>query len=178
MEKSKVLEKLDSLFKEELWGRLEPKDVGISKFKILDDFFNTVETENMVQDTLDICKKHIMEHPSSVTALYLTGLIGYHAENIEDLKYLRKLIDIFTENHKWAVVKTLAEKMLEYGETSLALRALATSLERLGRHREAIPVWDNLLKKDRFDADVSKKLAFAIIDDDPEKKRVLYEAFD
>ena len=39
MSKEKLLEKLGSFFKEELWGRIEPKDIGISKFKILDDLF-------------------------------------------------------------------------------------------------------------------------------------------
>ena len=67
------------------------------------------------------------------------------------------------------MLKYLAEKVLEYGENRVALKALATSLERLGRNREATPVWESLIKIDRFDTDVAKKLAFAIIDEDPDK---------
>ena len=169
MAKEKVIEKIDSIFKEELWGRIEPKDTGISKFKILDDIFNSVVSDGIIPDTLEICRNHLNGHPESISAAYLTGLIGYHTGTIEDMVYLRKMMDVFTDSHKWAIVEIIAEKILEYGESSVALRFLATSLERLGRNREAIPVWDNLLKIDRFDANVSKKLAFAIIDTDPEK---------
>ena len=52
MAKEKIMEKLDSLFKEELWGRIEPKDIGISKFKILDDLFNSVVSDDIIQETL------------------------------------------------------------------------------------------------------------------------------
>jgi transcription elongation factor GreA len=169
MAKEKIMEKLDSLFKEELWGRIEPKDVGISKFKILDDLFNLVVFENAIQETLDVCRSHLEEHPDSITAMYFIGLIGYHIDSIEDSKNLRRLIDIFTGYHKWAVVELIAEKILEYGESSAALRALALSLERLGRNKDAIPVLESLLKIDRFDAELAKKLAFAIIDEDPDK---------
>jgi transcription elongation factor GreA len=169
MEKEKIMEKLDSLFKEELWGRIEPKDIGISKFKILDDLFNSVVSGDIIPDTLDACRSHLGEHQDSITSMYLIGQIGYHHDNIEDAKQLRRLIEIFTGYHKWAVVELIAEKILEYGESSAALRAMALSLERLGRNKEAIPVLESLLKIDRFDAELSKKLAFAIIDEEPEK---------
>ncbi len=169
MAKEKIMEKLESLFKEELWGRIEPKDIGISKFKILDDLFNLVVSEDAVQETLDFCRKQLDEHPESITSMYLIGQIGYHRDRMEDSKQLRRLIDIFTGYHKWAVVELIAEKILEYGESSAALRARALALERLGRNKEAIPVFESLLKIDRFDADLAKKLAFAIIDEDPEK---------
>jgi transcription elongation factor GreA len=169
MSGEKAMERLNSLFKEEQWGRIEPKDIGISKFKILDDLFNYVVTAGQVEETLNACKEQLEEHRDSITASYLIGLIGYHEDRIEDSLMLRKLIDIFIENHKWAVVEIIAEKILEYGESSIALRALAVSLERMGRSKEAIPVWESLLKIDRFDAEVSKKLSFAIIDEDPEK---------
>jgi len=169
MEREKTIDKLNSLFKEELWGRMELKDIGISKFKILDDLFNLIVSEGLIQETIDACRKHFDEHSDSITAIYLIGIIGYHIDNIEDSLKLKKLIDLFTASHKWAVVEIIAEKILEYGENSTALRSLALSLERLGRSKEAIPVLESLLKIDRFDADVSKKLAFAIMEDDPQK---------
>src|SRR4030042_7193403 len=95
--------------------------------------------------------------------------MGYHFDQLEDAKQLRRLIDIFTGYHKWAVVELVAEKILEFGESSVALRALALSLERLGRNKDATPVLESLLKIDRFDADLAKKLAFAMIDEDAEK---------
>jgi transcription elongation factor GreA len=169
MEKEKVLERLASLFKEEQWGRIDPKDVGISKFRILDDIFNSLVSTGLLKDALGQCKAHINDHPDSIVASYLIGCIAHHLGTIEDTVQLRFLIDLFMKNHKWAIVEILAEKVLEYGENRIALKALATSLERLGRNREATPVWESLLKIDRFDTAVAKKLAFAIIDEDPEK---------
>lgn len=163
------MEKLNSLFKEELWGRIEPKDIGISRFKILDDLFNNLVSEGLLDEASELCRDHMKEHVDSITASYLIGIIGYHSGKIEDTVQFRKLIDVFLGNHKWAVVQRIAEKILEYGENRIALKALATSLEKLGRSKEAIPFWESLLKIDRFDADVAKKLAFAIIEDDPEK---------
>ncbi|TFH39883.1 MAG: hypothetical protein E4G96_08505, partial [Chrysiogenales bacterium] len=169
MAKDKIMEKLDSIFKEELWGRIEPKDIGISKFKILDDLFNSVVSESVIDETLDVCRKHLVEHSDSITSMYLIGVMGHHRDRIEDAMQLRRLIDLFTGYHKWAVVELIAEKILEYGESSVALRALALSLERLGRSKDAIPVLESLLKIDRFDAELSKKLAFALIDEEPDK---------
>jgi transcription elongation factor GreA len=169
MEKEKVLEKITSLFKEELWGRIKPEDIGISRFKIIDDLFNSVIAEDIISDAIDMCRSHLKEHAMSVTAAYLIGIIGYHTGRIEDTVHFRKLIDLFQENQKWKVVERISEKILEYGENRVALKALATSLEKFNRNKEAIPVWENLLKIDRFDAEVSKKLALAIIEDDPEK---------
>ncbi|MFH0975765.1 MAG: transcription elongation factor GreA [Spirochaetota bacterium] len=169
MDKEKILERLKSLFKEEQWGRIDPKDIGISKFKILDDIFNNLVSAGLLKDASVECKTYLTEHPDSIIASYLVGCMGHHLGQIEDTIQLRLLIDLFTKNHKWAIVELLSEKVLEYGENRIALKALATSLERLGRNREATPVWENLLKLDRFDTEVAKKLAFAIIDEDPEK---------
>ena len=169
MSQEKILPKLESLFKEEQWGRIEPKDVGTSKFKILDDLFNSVVSANMIGDAEEYCRKHIEEHDDSITAAYLLGLCGYHNGNLDDSYRLRKLIDIFLSSQKWAVVEILAEKILEYGENSAVFRALAVSLERLGRSKEAVPVFENLLKIDRFDTEVARKLAIALIDKAPDK---------
>ncbi len=169
MEKEKLIERVHSMFKEEMWGRLDPKDVGISRFRILDDLFNSVVAAGIVKEVRDICKEHIQNHPDSIVASYLIGLTGYHLDIIDDKMEMRRLIDMYQKYHKWVIVGLLSEKVLEHGESSFALKSLATSLERLGRSKEAIPVWENLLKIDRFDAEVAKKLAVALIDEDKQK---------
>ncbi|MCL2155438.1 MAG: GreA/GreB family elongation factor [Leptospirales bacterium] len=169
MSKEKIMEKLLSLFKEEAWGRLDFKDVGISRFKILDDIFNSIIEDHVEDEAIKICKEQLDEQPGSISASYIAGLLGHELERIDEKKHLRRLIEKFTENHKWAVVEIISEKILEYGESGFALRALATSLERLGRNKEAIPVWESLLKIDRFDAQVAKKLALATVNQDQEK---------
>lgn len=169
MAQNKVADKLNSLFKEEVWGRIEPRDTGISKFKILEDLFDIIVTENMIDEAVKLCNEHLEEHPDSVTAAYLIGTVGYYQDDAQKSIHLRRLIETFIDSHKWAVVEVLSEKILEYGENSVALRALALSLERLGRNREAIPVLEDLLKIDRFDAEVARKLATALVSTDPEK---------
>jgi len=168
MAKHKVVEKLESLFKEETWGRVEAKNIGISKFKVIDNLFNLIVSDNLVDDVLQICNTQLEENSESFIAIYLIGLIGYHENNIENAVQLVKLIDLFKKNSKWAVVELIAEKILEFGENSIALKALATSFERQGRNKEAIPVWKNLLRIDRFDAEVAKKLAYEILETQPE----------
>jgi len=169
MSQDKALLKLESLFKEEQWGRIEPKDVNISKFKTLDDLFNSFLSAGLMDEAVEYCREHIRKHEDSIVAAYLLGLFGYHSGKIEDLAELRKLVDVFIASQKWAVVEVLSEKILEYGEDSSVLRAFAVSLERLGRFREAIPVLENLLKINRFDTEVARKLAMALIDKSPEK---------
>ncbi len=169
MSKEKIIEKVTSLFKEESWGRIDTKDIGISRFKILDDIINSIIAEGITDEALEVCKAYLDEHPGSISAAYITGILGHQLEKIDDKIYLRRLIERFNDSQKWAIVEVLAEKILEYGESSLALRSLATSLERLGRGKEAIPVWEDLLKIERFDAQVAKKLALGLIGTDPDK---------
>ena len=169
MDKEKIIEKIDSLFKEETWGRIDPKDIGVSKFKILEDILDAVISESIVAEVSEECRSHVAEFSQSITARYLLGMIAYQTNTMSDKGYLKNLIELFLSNHKWAVVEHISQKILEYGENRFALKTLATSLERLSRQREAIPVWEELLKIDRFDSEVAKKLSFAIIDEDPAK---------
>lgn len=169
MDKDKILEKIESLFKEEMWGRLDPKDIGISKFKILEDLLNNIVGEGMTVEIADLCRAHVREYPQSITSRYLLGILAYQNNIIDEKVYLKNLTDLFVSNHRWSAVEHISQKVLEYGENRQALKALATALERLSRQKEAIPVWEELLKIDRFDSEVAKKLSYAIIDDDPEK---------
>ncbi len=169
MSRNKVIERISSMFKEESLGLMEPKGINLSKFKTLEDIFNSIITNDVSEEASELCKSHLEEYPGSVIAFYIVGLLGYQFDNIDDKKYLRKLIEIFVESSKWAVVELLSDKMLEYGESEFALRAKGNSLERLGRKRDAIAVWESFLKIERFDAEIAKKLAFATLNEDQEK---------
>ena len=124
MSKQKIMEKLDSLFKEEMWGRIEPKDIGISKFKILDDLFNAVVSEDAIQETMDACRKHLEDHPEfdhldvPHRARSATILIGPRMRSScgGSLKYSPGTTNGPSSSF-------IAEKILEYGESSAALRA-------------------------------------------------------
>ncbi len=169
MEKEKIIERLESLFKEEVWGRMSPKDIGVPRFKILEDFFNNIVSENMVEEISKECDNHLGVNGESVTAKYVLGLIAYNFNKIDNKIYFKVLIDLFLQNSKWSVVEHISEKVLEYGENRHALKALGTALERMKRQKEAVPVWEELLKLDRFDAEIAKRLSVALKEDDPEK---------
>lgn len=169
MEREKILEKIESLFREESWGRIDPKEIGVSKFRILEDLLNNVESVEMSNEIAEVCRQQLTEHPQSITARYLLGINAYETNMIEEKGNLKALADLFVSNHKWAVVEHISQKILEYGENRSALKTLSIALERLSRQREAIPVWEELLKIDRFDSEVAKKLSFALMEEDPQK---------
>ena len=66
-------------------------------------------------------------------------------------------------------LNSFLKRYLNTARAVLRSGPLRQALRRLGRNKEAIPVWENLLKIDRFDAQVAKKLAFAIVNQDQEK---------
>ncbi|HRX17282.1 MAG TPA: hypothetical protein P5123_13280, partial [Spirochaetota bacterium] len=163
------IDRLESLLKEESFGRMGASSVGISRFKNLESFFNECVQGNATKEIYDACDNHLDENPSSVTSLYISGLIAFHCNIIDGKNNLISLIKTFSDLQKWAVVEHLADKVLEYGENSTALKALAMSLEKLKRRKEAVPVWEELIKINRFDADIARKLSQTLEEEDQAK---------
>ena len=85
MSKSKIIEKIESLFKEESWGRIDPKDIGISRFKILDDLFNSILAEGLAEEALENCREHIAEQPASITAAASPTAKGKTAWSVKNI---------------------------------------------------------------------------------------------
>ncbi len=168
MSATEHIDKLDALFKEEMWGRLVPSGVGISRFKILDEFITTVVNEKNYQEIHSYSKEHLQKQ-DSLSASYISGVIAFHFSITEERKLLLELLKIFSQLGKWAVVEHIAEKILEYGENLAALKALSESLEKLKRRKEAIPVWEELLKINRYEAEIARKLSNALAEEDQEK---------
>lgn len=164
-----ITERLDSLLKEEAFGRMGAASLGISRFKVLEEFFNKVIGDGKAKDVYTICVEHLAENPDSVTSAYLAGVISFHTNIIDGKAYLIELLKRFQSLSKWAVVEHIAEKILEYGENSTALKLLAEALEKLKRKKEAIPVWEELIKINRYDADIAKKLSLSVAEEDMSK---------
>jgi transcription elongation factor GreA len=164
-----LLERLESLFKEEAFGRLDASSIGISRFKLLEDFTNEVIGSDEINEIEDSCSQNLEENSGSVSSRYILGVIACHNNDLEGKKYLIELMKIFYDLHKWAVVVHLSEKILEYGENSTAFKFLAESLEKLKRKKEAIPVWENLIKTNRYNAEIAYKLSQTIADEDKDK---------
>ncbi|MDA3901361.1 MAG: GreA/GreB family elongation factor [Spirochaetes bacterium] len=163
------IDRLESLLKEESFGRMGASSVGISRFKVLEAFFNESVQGNASDEIYKMCEDHLEETPSSVTSLYISGLIAFHSNIIDGKNNLLYLVKTFNDLQKWAVVEHLSEKVLEYGENTAALKALALSLEKLKRRKEAVPVWEELIKINRFDADIARKLSQSLEEEDQTK---------
>ena len=167
--------KIQSQFNEEKWTRVSAKDIGISRFKILEGLLEEVNKENKVEDLKQMALENLEEYDSSVSSRYFLGMIALQNNSPEDYRYLTQLLDKFQENTKWAVVDYLSEKMLETTENRTILRARAQALEKLGKGKEAIPVLEKLARLDRKNPEVALQYAEAVAEEDLDKSIQFYK---
>lgn len=167
--------RIQSQFNEEKWTRLSAKDVSISRFKILEQIFDEVKKQNKQDLLRSEAQLHLAEYDQSIAAHYFLGMMALEKNIPDEIVHLKTLLDQFQEASKWAVVDYLSEKMLAVTRTRTILRARANALEKLGKHKEAIPVLEQLAVLDRKNPDVALKYADAIIEDDIEKALQFYK---
>ncbi|MBS0618600.1 MAG: transcription elongation factor GreA, partial [Spirochaetes bacterium] len=167
--------RIQSQFNEEKWTRLSAKDVSISRFKILEQIFDEVKRQNKQDLLRSESQAHLAEYDSSIAAHYFLGMMALEKNIPDEIVHLKTLLDQFQEASKWAVVDYLSEKMLAVTKTRTILRARANALEKLGKHKEAIPVLEQLAVLDRKNPDIALKYADAIIGDDLEKGIQFYK---
>lgn len=167
--------RIQSQFNEEKWTRLSAKDVSISRFKILEQIFDEVKKQNKQDLLRGDSQTHLAEYDSSIAAHYFLGMMALEKNIPDEIIHLKTLLDQFQEASKWAVVDYLSEKMLAVTKTRTILRARANALEKLGKHKEAIPVLEQLAVLDRKNPDVALKYADAIINEDLEKGLQFYK---
>ena len=167
--------RIQSQFNEEKWTRLSAKDVSISRFKILEQIFDEVKKQNKQDLLRSESQAHLGEYDQSIAAHYFLGMMALEKNIPDEIIHLKTLLDQFQEASKWAVVDYLSEKMLAVTKTRTILRARANALEKLGKHKEAIPVLEQLAVLDRKNPDIALKYADAIINDDLEKGLQFYK---
>lgn len=167
--------RLQSQFNEEKWTRLSAKDVSISRFKILEQIFDAVKKQNKQDILHSESLTHLGEYDQSIAAHYFLGMMALERNIPDEVIHLKTLLDQFQEASKWAVVDYLSEKMLAVTKTRTILRARANALEKLGKHKDAIPVLEQLAVLDRKNPDVALKYADAIINEDLEKGLQFYK---
>jgi transcription elongation factor GreA len=167
--------RIQSQFNEEKWTRLSAKDVSISRFKILEQIFDEVKKQSKQDLLRSESQTHLAEYDSSIAAHYFLGMMALEKNIPDEIIHLKTLLDQFQEASKWAVVDYLSEKMLAVTKTRTILRARANALEKLGKHKEATPVLEQLAVLDRKNPDIALKYADAIINDDLEKGIQFYK---
>lgn len=167
--------KIQAQFNEEKWTRIGPKDVSISRFRLLEDLLKEAAEENSYELLQQMSREHLDEYEASVAARYFLGMIALKKNLPDQIIFLKQLLDQFQEVSKWAVVDYLADEMLTVSENRTILRAKTTALEKLGRNKEVIPVLEKLAKIDRKNPDISLRYADAVINDDLEKGIQFYK---
>lgn len=167
--------KISGQFNEEKWTRLTPKDVSISRFKILDDILEEVASESKEAYLQEESKNHLEEYPESVAARYFLGMLALNKNLPEEMVSLKTLLDQFQDYSKWAVVEYLSEKMLKVTENRTILRARAMALEKLGKTKEVTDLYEKLAKLDRKNPDIAMRYADAVVAEDKTKAVQFYK---
>ena len=166
---SKSIQKLKNILNEEAWTKLQAKNMPIERFRRIDNLMEKMEKEGVIKEAIDILKKHIEDYPASIIAPYMLGIFGYKYNIPEYTHYIGSLMESFKIYSKWHILEMLSEKVLNFGENTLALRNLALSLEKLRREKDAIPVLESIVRLDYTDIDTPYKLYKMLINDEPEK---------
>jgi transcription elongation factor GreA len=160
------------MLNEEKFTRAALSNYSTAQFKELDEILDAAGKEHCLDELKTLCDEHLSHSKNSIIAEYFSGLISLSRQIIDDVE-LVNLVNIFVDNHKGNIVKYLAERMLDYGESKFALRTLGDCYKSEGKEHELYDVWKRLVKIDYEEADIAKNLA-----DHAEKESNFDEAVD
>jgi len=121
---SPLLKNVQEMLNEEKWTRAALSNYSTGQFKELDLFLREARENKSFDDLKKLCDEHLLHTKNSIIALYLSGMIAFSRQLIDDA-VLVNLVTIFVDNHKWGIVRYLCERILDYGESKFALRTLA-----------------------------------------------------
>lgn len=167
--KTSDLDKLISIFNEEIYIRIDAATVPVTKFKILDDLIEHYKSIDKIEEVKDKISEHLIEHPESISARYLTGIISLIQNRIEEIAHLKNLLDQFKINSRWTVIEYVSDKILAYGEQRMALSFKAEALEKLNKNKELKSVLEKLVRHDRKNPIIAKKYAHFLLQEDKNK---------
>ncbi|QEN07582.1 transcription elongation factor GreA [Oceanispirochaeta crateris] len=153
-----MISKISDLLNEEKWTRAALSNYTIKNFEELDESVEEILSSNAQDEIRDLCEQHLDHSKNSIIALYISGIISLHKQQIDD-SHLVELINIFSGNHKWNIVEFLCERILKFGENKMALKVLADCYANEDRLEDVHEIWERLIKIDYVEADIVKKLA-------------------
>lgn len=153
-----LTERITELLNEEKWTRATLNNYTVANFSDLDELIEQIQDKEQADEVLDLCNEHLHHTKNSIIALYISGRIKIRRQNVDDAN-LVSLIEIFIDNHKWAIVRYLCERILDHGENKFALRTLADSYNNDNMVDEMYAIWERLIRIDFDEADIVKQLA-------------------
>jgi len=155
---SELLNKVNELLNEEKWTRATLNSYTINHLSDLDTLLDSTEDPEALIEIKEICDEHLVHTKNSVIALYLSGIISIRRQVINDGNLI-KIINIFSDNHKWNIVEFLCNRILSFGENVFALRTLADCYEYENEKDKKYEIWKRLIKVDYEEADIVRHLA-------------------
>ncbi|MCB1176554.1 MAG: transcription elongation factor GreAB, partial [Leptospiraceae bacterium] len=169
-EKVSEFQKLTTLFNEEIYVRVDASNIPVTKFKIYDDLIQHYSESNKLDEIFPIITDHLNDHPESISARYLLGIISLKQNKLEDTSHLKILLEQLKEHGKWTIIDYVTDQILQFGEQRLALKFKAEALEKIGsKNKELKLVLEKLARHDRKNPEIAKKYALSIINEDKEK---------
>ena len=130
----------------------------ISNFNELDTLIESAENSEIILKVKESCDEHLVHTRNSIIALYISGVIALSRQVIDDSNLI-KIINIFTDNHKWNIVEFLCNRILSYGENKFALRTLSECYNHENENEKKYEIWKRLIKVDYEEADIVRHLA-------------------
>jgi transcription elongation factor GreA len=153
-----LLKNVQEMLNEEKWTRATLSNYSTGQFKDLDLILKEAREVRAYDELKTLCDEHLVHTKNSLIALYLSGMIALSRQIIDD-SALIGLVGIFVDNHKWAIVQYLCERILDYGESKFALRTLAECYKNENEEAAVFDIWERLVKVDIEEADLAKALA-------------------
>ena len=158
MADSPITKKLQEMLNEEKWTRATLSGYTVSQIKELDVLFHDAAVEKLLDEVKELCDEHISHSKNSIAALYLSGIISFSRQQIDDSNMV-SLINIFADNKRWNIVEFVCNRILEYGENRNALLRLAECYENEDKIDQMYAIWERLVRVDYEEADIVKLIA-------------------
>ena len=145
------------LISNDLWQNSNIASVGVKEFKALDEAASKLTDSEEKQEFNNTCEALLEEnHNNSIAIRYLATITGRHPM---DDRYIFTVLEEYYEASKWDEVIFLGNRILEFNESSYALRVLADCYETLNMQDKKIETWERLVKVDFDETEVLYKLA-------------------
>ena len=153
-----LLKNVREMLNEEKWTRATLGNYSTSQFKDFDSLLKEARKLKVVDELKKNCDEHLANSKNSIIALYLSGMVALSYQIIDDAAMIN-LVTIFADNHKWAIVKYLCGRILDYGESKFALRTQIECCKNDNDEDGMHAFQERLVKADYDDADTARILA-------------------
>ncbi|AWG42527.1 transcript cleavage factor [Candidatus Borreliella tachyglossi] len=153
-----TIEKLDNILQEDKWTRIVVNNYSLAKVRELDELIDNIISENLTEEALDICGKHLKDIKKSIAGLYISGMLIYSRRPLNDMSLLT-VVDLFSQNLKWSLVEHICHKMLRTSENKHALYTLAKIYTQNNESDKLPDIWVRIVEADVDDTTVVRQLA-------------------